>query len=96
MNHDNDKIKFLARFEELDNILSGLLSLFVSEQIITQDEALTINSKPASQKMQSVHLLLKTSDKFMMVDWEWVVLPEERLKLIVVTHNSVKEFTYSV
>ena len=69
---------------------------FLLDERLIKKEELTDLDRPE----EKAKYLVNTFDHFleeelvMLIDWEWVILPIERLKITIVTDNLQKEFTY--
>lgn len=86
----------ILRFMEKDEMFFYNVTTFLREErLISKDEL--VNLSRANEKAK---YLLATLDKIqkdelvMLVDWEWTLLPVERMKLTIITDNSQKEFAY--
>lgn len=89
------KIQFLARMEKANCLMSELCAFLREEKLISPDTVKDIlRYPPDAQAIEMYLLLVKLTDRFDLIDWEWVVLPKERMKLTIVTHNGVKEFSH--
>lgn len=94
MSSQNNKIQFLLRMDRANALFQSLSVFLVDEKISTKADMAELVRQPTGAMAQQFYLLL-ASDKLSLVDWEWVILPTERMKLTIVTHNGVKEFTYA-
>lgn len=93
MSSQNNKIQFLLRMDRANALLQALAAFLVAEKITTQAEISELQRKPVEAQAQNYYLML-ASEKLFLVDWEWTILPTEHMKLTLITHNGVKEFTY--
>jgi len=88
------KIQFLARMNKVNCVLQELGDFLMAEKLISKDLISEIHRKNPDMQAQEMYLILaKNTDKFHLVDWEWTILPKEHMKLTIVTHNGVKEFS---
>jgi len=73
----------------------NITSFLLDERLISKSEL--VNLSRANEKAKYLLATLKkilNEEQVMLVDWEWVLLPAERLKLTIVTDNSQKEFAH--
>ena len=92
----NKKISCVLRFmEKSESFYSEMSEFLIDERLIKREELIGINRPIDRAKflVNTLNTLLK-DEKVMLVDWEWNILPVERIKLLVVTDCLQKEFTY--
>jgi len=92
----NRKINCILRFmEKSDSIYSELMTFLVEERLMKIEEQVDID-RPAERAKFIVNKLdkLLKEEKIMLVDWEWNILPVERIRLLIVTDSMQKDFTY--
>lgn len=76
--------------------MEELLEFLLSEKLISIEEIKYIKHDSAPHKLIYEHLeKLKVSDKLLLLDYEWSLLPVERLKLTVITERNKREFAYN-
>jgi hypothetical protein len=70
---------------------------FLKEQKLINDFQVSAMTND-SDKAKYLHNLLETlkrEDKLLLLDYEWTILPVERLKLTIVTERIQREFIYN-
>ena len=96
------EIRCLERLEELNGGMDSIMSFLIEEKLMDQADAKRIMSEALSSKaLHSYINALKNStamykiNAVQMVEYEWQVLPVERIKIIIVTDRSSREFSYN-
>jgi hypothetical protein len=95
MSEQARKIEFLLRLNTLNPLFEDLQDFLIAEGALSSDDLLNrVRGRLPEVKAAEFYLALNKGN-FLMVDWEWTILPKEILKLTVVTRNNVREFGYS-
>jgi hypothetical protein len=92
------KIEFLARLFDLLKCRNQLLEFLKDEKLITDDIMQTLLAEHYSAHASKIATLLselQKADKLQLVDYEWTILPFEKLKLTLLTNRVQKEFEYT-
>ncbi len=95
----NQKVQFLSRLFTLLNCKIQLLEFLKDEKLINKEQIGALMVEHESYHASSIHAILSSlnkEDKLQLLDYEWVLLPKERLVLTIVTNNAKKQFEYSV
>lgn len=80
------------------------MALMIEEwmDFLLEEKIMDVSGIPAfrleKNKALWIHTILneaKKTEKVLLFDFEWTVLPVERIKVTVVTNRSSKEFTYN-
>lgn len=93
------KIEFMNRLFETAKCKFDLLSYLKNEKLISDDKMQRMLNEHHTQHVSLIISLLNelsSEDKLQLVSYEWTILPNEMLKLSLVSQNSNKEFVYSV
>ena len=90
------KIDFLNRLFKLAYSDSELLLFLTEEKLISDFERSCLKDEADIPKFFA-NLLekLKREDRLLLLDYEWQVLPVERLKLTLVTERNSREFVFN-
>lgn len=91
------EIECLERYSDLMGGLGELLAFLVSEKLSSMEELNKIKGNSTST-CKAMCLLLKelqSKDKLQLLDYEWHLLPVERIKITLVTDRAKKEFVYN-
>jgi len=90
------KVDFIERLIRLRNTYEDL-AIFLREEKLIDDNNLAELKNAVSRPKYLYGLLekLKEEEKVELLDYEWTVLPVERLKLTIVTKRVTKEFSYN-
>jgi len=76
--------------------IDEVVAFLLSERLLTEFQFSVLKQESDKAKYLCLHLEdLKKTEKLLLLDYEWVILPVERLKLTIVTERINKEFTYS-
>lgn len=92
------QIDFLNRLFDLIKCRSELLQYLKEEKLVTDIAIKSILNEHASTHAKQIYdlmLSLAKDDKLQLVDYEWTILPFERLKLTLISHSGKKEFEYN-
>jgi len=90
------QIECLKRLSELTTSMDEILDFLFTEKVATKDECSAVK-RSTNQHKELVILLqtLKANDKFQLLEYEWTILPVERICITIVTDKTRKEFDYS-
>lgn len=90
------KIEFMNRLFKLSYCQEELLQFLIDEKLITDFERSCVKDTADLPKFY-VTLLerLCKEEKLMLADYEWIMLPVERLKLTLVTERNTRELLYN-
>lgn len=92
------RVEFLNRIFDLLKCRTAILEYLRDEKIITDDAVQTLLNEHHSAHASRIATLLADlvkKDKLQLVDYEWSILPLERMKLTLVSMNNKKEFEYN-
>jgi len=96
MNNSRKEIECIARLQQLGSNVDNILTYLFNESLISKDDIQVIRRSPDSYKdIQLLLAKLSASGKLQLLEYEWVVLPVERIKIHLVTDKSSEEFTYN-
>lgn len=90
------KVEFLRRLFALSPCMDEVI-IFLKEQKLINDFQMTAIANDSDKAKYLFNLLeaLKKEDKLLLLDYEWAILPIERLKLTIVTERMQREFTHN-
>lgn len=91
----NSKIDCLERMFKLAQNMGDLVNFLYDEKLITKSDVENVGKEP--DKARTVYEILqrlKEEDKLLLLDYEWTILPIERIKVSIVTEAVAREFTY--
>jgi hypothetical protein len=95
-NNRRKEIECIARLQQLGSNTDNILSYLLNESLISNNDIQIIRRSPDSYKdIQALLSKLSTSGKLQLLEYEWTVLPVERIKIHIVTDKSSEEFTYN-
>ena len=91
------EVECLERLQQKTAQFSEILDFLQFERLMTPDESRTIIVAMDKANRLQLHLAnLKTTEKLQLLDYEWTILPVERISLTIVTDRSKKEFTWNI
>ena len=94
-NRASREIQALQRLDELTASYDAILEFMLSENLITREEGKAIRSSSEIPKVIHTKLsALSKANKLQLLEYEWIVLPMERVKLTIITDRMSKEFSY--
>ena len=90
------EIECLKRLQTLKGGADEMLEFLVHENLIDSHRAKSIKSSPEAFK--DLHECIKAlhdANKFQLLEYEWQVLPVERIKVTIVTDRAHREFVHN-
>jgi hypothetical protein len=74
-------------------VYQELIAFFVQEKLITEEELKALRQSPEQERtLQAKLASLSAEDKIQLLEYEWTILPLERIKLNIVTASGHREF----
>lgn len=94
MNNKKREVECLQRMEALTPIYEQIWQWLLQVSLVSMDElkAARISNEQA-KLLQSRLSDLSKEGKLQMLEYEWVVLPVERIRILLVTDTAHREFT---
>ena len=95
MSNSVRQVQCLKRLEELNGSYEDILQFLMQEDLIDKAKSLSVRS--SADKAKEIHGLLNhlsRSGGIQLLEYEWSVLPVERITLLIITNKSKKEITY--
>jgi hypothetical protein len=89
-------VECLARLFQITQLDAELIDFLQAESLASPSVISDIR-KSSDKPKDIVKLLdtLKRDGKFQLIDWEWQILPFERIRLYIVTDRVEREFLYN-
>ena len=92
----NKQIECVLRFmKKSESFYHDITEFLIDERLMKKEELIDVD-RPVERArflVNKLQTLLKT-EAVMLVDWEWTILPVERLKILIVTDTQQKEFAF--
>lgn len=89
------QVQCILRLLDKNNSYTEICEWLLSHKLVTEVD---VKSKVRLQeKAEYIHEVLKKAEKdefFILLDFEWTVLPLELIRITCVTEQEKKEFTY--
>ena len=95
MNKTNLEIKCLARLDELLATNDSIMEFLVSEELMTREQRKAFMLSADVPKALQGFMGSIRGSKIQLLSYEWVVLPDERLKVTIITDRNNREFSYN-
>lgn len=96
MRNKKKEIECLNRLHSLNGSYEDIVQFLLQEEVVTASIVTALRqSSDQAKDMWSTLFNLRASGKFQLLEYEWHVLPVERINITVVTDKSKKEFTYN-
>lgn len=97
MRNTKREIECLQRLHELTPIFNDLLEFLKRAELISKEELKAIRLAPNQAKeLQAYLALLSSSKKIQLLEYEWSILPVERIRVTIVTDSEHQEFSIEV
>jgi hypothetical protein len=90
------QIECLSRLNKLEGGIDQILEHLFSEALVNKETVKTVRSSPEPHK--EVYMILNnlsSEGKIQLLEYEWTLLPIERIKLTIVSNVSHKEFSHN-
>lgn len=95
MGKTNHEIQCLARLDELLSTNETIVEFLVSEGLMQKDERKAMMAGSDIAKALQLFLAKMKGKQLQLLEYEWILLPEERLKVTIVSDRNNKEFSYN-
>lgn len=88
---------FLNRLLKLSECRDELLQYLLEDKVITEDDVrnMKMYAGHIGRYMEQLLRECERDEKLQMINYDWVVLPTERLRLTIVTFKTTREFSYN-
>lgn len=90
-----EEMECIARLEVLTPVWDSMLEFMIAEDLISKEDrrACGLAQDKAKWLWQCLNTLSKTK-KIQLLEYEWVILPVERIKILMITDRNQKEFSF--
>ena len=93
----NKKIECLSRYEFLTLNASPIREFLIEERLARPEEYTGAVTKLMEAEVNFIALKHSiSSEKAMLVDYEWTILPHEQIRITIVTPDTKKEFSFGI
>lgn len=97
MRNTKREIECLKRLQELSPVYGELVAFFLQENLLSKDELRVIKTSPEQGRLLYAKLAsLSEEHKLQLLEFEWTLLPTERITINIVTDRGAKEFIAEV
>jgi hypothetical protein len=95
MNNTNKEIQCLARLEELTSSNEMIIEFLIQEELMTKEQRKGMIAGSDVAKALQGYLACMKGNKLQLLEYEWSLLPVERLKVVIITDRNSREFAYN-
>lgn len=93
MRNTKREVECLKRLQQLSPVYEELIAFFVQEKLFSAEELRVFKeSSEQARLLQAKMASLSSENKIQLLEYEWVLLPVERIKLNIVTDRGHREF----
>lgn len=93
MRNTKREVECLKRLQQVSAVFEELVAFFAQERLITAEELKAFKQTPEQSKwLQSKLATLSDEQKIQLLEYEWTILPVERIRINIVTDRGHKEF----
>ena len=97
MRNTKREVECLKRLQQLSPVYEELIAFLVQEYLLSKEELKVIKSSPDQGRLLQAKLAsLSEERKIQLLEYEWTLLPTERIKVNLVTDTGFKEWTAEV
>lgn len=90
------EINCLNRLNTLTGSINEIVTFLLEEKLLDKSEATSIvSSSDVAKSLNALLHRLNELGKIQLIEYEWVILPVERIKIHIVTLLSNREFVYN-
>lgn len=91
------EVECLIRLNQFTPVYEELLEFLFKEYLITKDELNVIRNSPEKAKLMQAKLRSLSQDRrLQLLEFEWTILPVERIRITIVTDREHKEIFIEV
>lgn len=96
MGNTKKEIDCIKRLQDKSGSIDEILDFLVAEKLMTLEEAKKVkHSSDEAKDLQALLRSLSMADKLQLLEYSWVILPIEIIKVYIVTNRDSREFTYN-
>jgi hypothetical protein len=97
MRNTKRETECLKRLQQLTPMYEELVAFLLQEYLLTKEELKAFKSAPDQERLLQAKLaLLSEERKIQLLEFEWTLLPTERIKVNIVTDRGFKEFSAEI
>lgn len=97
MRNTKREVECLKRLQQLSPVYEELIAYLVQEFLLSKEELKVIKSSPEQGRLLQAKLAtLSEERKIQLLEYEWTLLPTERIKVNLVTDTGFKEWSAEV
>jgi hypothetical protein len=95
MKQTRKQIECLNRLDSLNGAISDILEFLFQEALVNKEVIKMVRSGPDKGKsLEQILAGLSAQGKLQLLEYEWSVLPLERIKVLIITDKATKNFEF--
>lgn len=93
MRNTKREVECLKRMQSLTPMFEELIAFLLQEFLLSKEELKTIKVSPEQARMLQAKLATLSDERLLqLLEYEWTLLPTERIRINIVTDRGFKEF----
>lgn len=97
MRNTKREVECLKRLQQLSPVYEELVAYLLQEHLLSKEELKAFKISPDQGRLLQAKLASLSEDrKIQLLEYEWTLLPVERIKINLVTDTGFKEWTAEV
>lgn len=90
------EIQCLSRLNEISSAHEDIIAYLLDENLVDKTTLSKLRMSPEKPKeVWTILNNLKQNGKLQLLEYEWVILPVERINILIVTNSSSKTFSHN-
>jgi hypothetical protein len=97
MRKTNREVECLKRMQSHTPMFEELIAFLLQEYLLSQEELKALKVSPEQAKLLQAKLATLSDERVLqLLEYEWTLLPTERIRINIVTDRGFKEFIAEV
>lgn len=97
MRNTKREVECLKRLQQLTPMYEELIAFLLQEYLLDKEELKVFKNSPDQERLLQAKLAsLSEQRKIQLLEFEWTLLPTERIKVNIVTDRGFKEFSAEI
>lgn len=93
MRNTKQEVECLKRMQSLTPMFEELIAFLLQEFLLSKEELKAIKVSPEQARMLQAKLATLSDERVLqLLEYEWTLLPTERIRINIVTDRGFKEF----
>jgi hypothetical protein len=97
MSKIKSEIECLNRLHQMTGCLEDIMEFLHQEGMLSKEDIKGIRMSPEmAKRLRETLAQLSTDGKLQLLEYEWSILPVERINVLIVTNRMTRNFSYNV